>query len=56
MTQRRSGKNGRDQRVLRAGVQRPGAAGERLALSIADAYPVTPGHTLVIPRRHVSDG
>lgn len=27
-----------------------------LALCIADAYPVTPGHTLVIPRRHVADG
>ncbi len=22
----------------------------------ADAYPVTPGHSLVIPRRHVADG
>ena len=27
-----------------------------LALCIADAYPVTPGHNLVIPRRHVADG
>ena len=27
-----------------------------LALCIADPYPVTPGHSLVIPRRHVSDG
>jgi diadenosine tetraphosphate (Ap4A) HIT family hydrolase len=27
-----------------------------LALFIADAYPVTPGHSLVIPRRHVADG
>ena len=27
-----------------------------LALCIADAYPVTPGHSLVIPQRHVSDG
>ena len=27
-----------------------------LAVCIADAYPVTPGHSLVIPRRHVSDG
>ena len=27
-----------------------------LALCIADAYPVTPGHTLVIPRRHGADG
>jgi len=27
-----------------------------LALRIADAYQVTPGHSLVIPRRHVADG
>jgi diadenosine tetraphosphate (Ap4A) HIT family hydrolase len=27
-----------------------------LALCIADAYAVTPGHSLVIPRRHVADG
>jgi diadenosine tetraphosphate (Ap4A) HIT family hydrolase len=27
-----------------------------LALCIADAYSVTPGHSLVIPRRHVADG
>jgi len=27
-----------------------------LELCIADAYPVTPGHSLVIPRRHVADG
>ncbi len=27
-----------------------------LALRIADAYPVTPGHSLIIPRRHVADG
>ncbi len=27
-----------------------------LALCIADAYPVTPGHSLVIPRRHGADG
>jgi diadenosine tetraphosphate (Ap4A) HIT family hydrolase len=27
-----------------------------LALCIADAYPVTPGHSLVIPRRHGSEG
>jgi diadenosine tetraphosphate (Ap4A) HIT family hydrolase len=27
-----------------------------LALCIADAYPLTPGHSLVIPRRHVADG
>jgi diadenosine tetraphosphate (Ap4A) HIT family hydrolase len=28
----------------------------QLALCIADADPVTPGHSLVIPRRHGSDG
>ena len=27
-----------------------------LALCIADAYPVTHGHSLVIPRRHLADG
>jgi hypothetical protein len=27
---------------------------KELALCIADAYPVTPGHSLVIPRRHGS--
>ena len=27
-----------------------------LALCIADGYPVTPGHSLVIPRRHGADG
>ncbi|MCS5694295.1 hypothetical protein NZK33_20295 [Cyanobium sp. FGCU-6] len=27
-----------------------------LALCIADAYPVTPGHSLVIPWRHGADG
>jgi diadenosine tetraphosphate (Ap4A) HIT family hydrolase len=27
-----------------------------LALCIADAYPVTPGHSLVSPRRHVAVG
>ena len=27
-----------------------------LALCVADAYPVTLGHRLVIPRRHVADG
>ena len=27
-----------------------------LALCIADANPVTPGHSLVIPRRHVANG
>lgn len=24
-------------------------------VAIADAYPLTPGHTLLVPRRHVSD-
>jgi diadenosine tetraphosphate (Ap4A) HIT family hydrolase len=27
-----------------------------LAFCIADAYPVTEDHSLVIPRRHVADG
>lgn len=26
-----------------------------LALALHDAFPLTPGHTLVIPRRHVAD-
>jgi diadenosine tetraphosphate (Ap4A) HIT family hydrolase len=26
-----------------------------LAIAFPDAFPVSPGHTLVIPRRHVSD-
>lgn len=26
-----------------------------LAYAMADGFPVTPGHTLVIPRRHVAD-
>lgn len=26
-----------------------------LAYAIADKYPVTPGHTLIIPKRHVQD-
>ena len=29
--------------------------GNELAIAFADAFPVSPGHTLVIPRRHVSD-
>lgn len=29
------------------------AAGE-LVLTLRDAYPVSPGHTLVVPRRHVA--
>jgi diadenosine tetraphosphate (Ap4A) HIT family hydrolase len=30
-------------------------AENELALALADAFPVSPGHTLVIPRRHVAD-
>lgn len=30
-------------------------AENELVLAIRDAYPVTPGHTLLIPRRHVED-
>ncbi|NLX96976.1 MAG: HIT family protein [Rhodopirellula sp.] len=30
-------------------------AENRLAVAIPDCYPVTPGHTLIIARRHVSD-
>ncbi len=30
-------------------------AENRLAVAIADRYPVSAGHTLIIPRRHVSD-
>lgn len=30
-------------------------AGNDLALSVRDLYPVSPGHTLIIPRRHVVD-
>jgi len=30
-------------------------AENELAVAIADAFPVCPGHTLVIPRRHVAD-
>ena len=26
-----------------------------LAVALADTYPVSPGHTLVVPRRHVPD-
>jgi diadenosine tetraphosphate (Ap4A) HIT family hydrolase len=26
-----------------------------LAVALADAFPVSPGHTLVVPRRHVPD-
>ena len=29
------------------------AAGNATGLIVRDAYPVTPGHTLIIPRRHV---
>jgi diadenosine tetraphosphate (Ap4A) HIT family hydrolase len=27
----------------------------KLAVAFADAFPVSPGHTLVVPRRHVGD-
>ena len=27
----------------------------KLAMAFADAFPVSPGHTLVVPRRHISD-
>lgn len=30
-------------------------AGNELAVAIPDAFPVTPGHTLVVPRRHVTE-
>jgi diadenosine tetraphosphate (Ap4A) HIT family hydrolase len=26
-----------------------------LAIAVADGFPVSPGHTLIIPRRHVTD-
>jgi diadenosine tetraphosphate (Ap4A) HIT family hydrolase len=31
------------------------AFGNDLAVALPDEYPVNPGHTLVIPRRHVAD-
>jgi diadenosine tetraphosphate (Ap4A) HIT family hydrolase len=34
----------------------PGILENKLALCVADAYPVTPGHSLMIPRRHEADG
>lgn len=30
------------------------AASNDLALAVLDAYPVNPGHTLIVPRRHVA--
>lgn len=30
------------------------AAANALAFAVRDAYPVSPGHTLVVPRRHVA--
>jgi diadenosine tetraphosphate (Ap4A) HIT family hydrolase len=30
-------------------------AAEGAAVALLDAYPVTPGHTLIVPRRHASD-
>jgi len=29
--------------------------GNELAFVIADAFPVSPGHTLIVPRRHLTD-
>ena len=29
------------------------ASGNELGLIVRDAYPVSPGHTLIIPRRHI---
>ena len=29
-------------------------ASNELALALRDSYPVNPGHTLVVPRRHVA--
>src|SRR5713226_2668276 len=29
--------------------------GNELAFVVADAFPVSPGHTLIIPRRHMTD-
>jgi hypothetical protein len=42
--------------VLRAGGQRSGAAGERTGALHCRCRSVTPGHSLVIPRRHGADG
>ncbi len=30
-------------------------AENELAIAFADAFPVSPGHTLIVPKRHVSD-
>ncbi|HOG28874.1 MAG TPA: HIT family protein, partial [Vicinamibacterales bacterium] len=34
----------------------PGAiiAGNALAVALSDAYPVSPGHALIVPRRHIA--
>lgn len=34
-------------------LDRPILAESELALAFADAYPVSPGHTLIVPKRHV---
>jgi len=34
---------------------RPIVAQSDLALALRDAYPASPGHTLIVPRRHVAD-
>lgn len=39
------------ERIARADV----AGGGDLVVFFADAYPLNPGHTLVVPRRHVPD-
>lgn len=38
-----------------AEAERRSVARSALAFALRDAYPVTPGHTLIIPRRHVAD-
>lgn len=34
-------------------LDRPVLAHNALAVAVRDAYPVSPGHTLIVPRRHV---
>lgn len=40
----------------RVSEKRPGVTGERVALCIVDSYPVSGGHSLVIPRHNVVHG
>lgn len=35
-------------------LERPAIAESPLAFAFSDAYPVSPGHALVVPRRHVA--